>query len=58
MLGWRALRMANIPDGPLTMSLMVGSTFMPIPAASADRSTWAIISGEAFGMARSTSWSW
>ena len=32
--------------GPLTTSIMVGSTFMGIPAFSADRSTSVIISGE------------
>lgn len=57
MLGWRALRMANILVGPLTTSVMVGSTFMAIPACSAERSTSAITSGEGWGIARSTSWS-
>ena len=46
MLGSRALRMANMFVGPLTTSIMVGSTFMGIPAFSADRSTSVIISGE------------
>ena len=57
MLGSRALRMANMFVGPLTTSIMVGSTFMAIPASSAERSTSVIISGEGWGIARSTSWS-
>ena len=57
MLGSRARRIANMPVRPVTTSCTVGSTFMVMPAASVVWSTSAIISGDALGMARSTSWS-
>ena len=55
MLGSRARRIANIPLRPVTTSCTVGSTFMVMPAASVMWRTSAINSGDASGMARSTS---
>ena len=55
MLGSHARRIANIPLRPVTTSCTVGSTFMVMPAASVMWRTSAINSGDASGMARSTS---